>query len=104
MVHRVKNALFSRAVLEFIQPQLCGMVFKVFEDNEGAKVLAENPLSSVRTKHIDVRYHFLREFVKRNEIAIHHVQSKDQHADILPKPLGRDAFSRHRRFLMNLSG
>ena len=104
MAHGVKNALFSRAVLEFVQPQLCGMVFKVFEDNEGAKALAENPLSSARTKHIDVRYHFLRELVKRNEIAIRHVQSKDQHADILTKPLGRDAFSRHRRFLMNLSG
>ena len=49
MAHGVKNALFSRAVLEFVQPQLCGMVFKVFEDNEGAKALAENPLSSART-------------------------------------------------------
>ena len=44
IVHGVKNALFSRAVLEFIQPQLCGMVFKVFENNEGVKALAENPL------------------------------------------------------------
>ena len=104
MIHGVKNALFSRAVLEFIQPQLCGMVFKVFEDNEGAKVLAENPLSSVRTKQIDVRYPFLRELVKRNEIAIRHVQSKDQHVDIPTKPLGRDSFLRHRRFLMDLSG
>ena len=37
------------------------MVFKVYEDNEGAKALPENPLSSARTKHIDVRYHFLEE-------------------------------------------
>ena len=37
MAHRVENALFSRAVLEFVQPQLCGMVFKVFEDNEGLR-------------------------------------------------------------------
>ena len=103
MAHGVKNALFSRAVMEFVQPQLCGVVFKVF-DNEGAKALAENPLSSARTKHIDVGYHFLREFVKRNEIAIRHVQSKDQNADILTKPLGHDAFSRHRRFFMNISG
>ena len=92
MTHRVKNALFSRVVLEFVHTQLCGMVFKVFEDNEGVKPLAENPLSSARTKHIDVRYHFPMELVKRNEIAIRHVQSKDQHADILTKPLGRDAF------------
>ena len=55
IAHGVKNAPFSRAVLEFAQPQLCGIVFKVFEDNEGAKALAENPLSSARTKHIDVR-------------------------------------------------
>ena len=60
MAHGVKNALFSRAILEFVEPKLCGMVFKVFEDNEGAKAVTENPLSSARTKHVDVRYHFLR--------------------------------------------
>ena len=68
------------------------VVFKVFEENEGAKALVENPLSPARTKHIDVRYYFLRELAKRDEIAIHHVQSKDQHAGILNKPLGRDFF------------
>ena len=57
----VKEALFVRAVLSFIAPETSGASIKVLEDNQGAKALIENPLSSARSKHIDVRYHFIRE-------------------------------------------
>ena len=40
----------------------------VFEDNEGAISLASNRLASARSKHIDVRYHFLRELVEQKQI------------------------------------
>ena len=74
----------------------------LYEDNEGAKALAENPLSSERSKHIDVRYHFIRELVGTGRIRIVHVDSGWQHADILTKPLSINLFARHRRVLMNL--
>ena len=57
----VKEALFSGAVLSFLCPELSGSCVRVFEDNEGAKALAENPLSSTWSKHIYVRFHFSRE-------------------------------------------
>ena len=42
----VKEALFVRAVLSFIPPETSGASIKVLEDNQGAKALIENPLSS----------------------------------------------------------
>ena len=75
----------------------------MYGDNEGARALAENPQDSHRSKHIDVRFHFLRGLVRLGQVIIHSVASAEQHADILTKPLGREAFRRHRDFLMNLS-
>ena len=57
-----------RAVLSFIAPETSGASIKVLEDNQGAKALIENPLSSARSKHIDVRYHFIRDLFRTRKI------------------------------------
>ena len=75
----------------------------MYEDNEGAKALAEIPQGSYRSKHIDVRFHFLRGFVKLGQVTVHSVASAEQHAGILTTPLGREVFRKLRDFLMNLS-
>ena len=98
----VKEALFTGAVLSFICPELSGSCVRVFEDNQGAIALAQNPLSSARSKHIDVRFHFVRELLRAKKIDIQFVASKDQHADILTKSLAATPFKSHRRFLLNL--
>ena len=103
MAYGAKTALAIKAVLDFVQPHLSGRATDMYEDNEGAKALAENPQGSHRSKHIDVRFHFLRGLVRLGQVTIHSVASAEQHADILTKPLGREAFRRHRDFLMNLS-
>ena len=56
----VKEALFVRAVLSSIAPETCGASVKVLEDNQGTKALTENSLSSARSRHIDVHFHFIR--------------------------------------------
>ena len=78
--------------------------FTIFEDNQGAVKLAQNPVSNSNSKYIDVRHHFLRELVRQGDISLIHVPSKYQHADILTKALAFDVFAIHRRFLMSLSG
>ena len=103
MAHGAKTALAIKAVLDFVQPHLSGRAIDMYEDYEGAKALAENPQGSHRSKHIDVRFHFLRGLVRLGQVTIHSVASAEQHADILTKPLGRETFRRHRDFLMNLS-
>lgn len=60
----VKEALFVRAVLSFVAPETNGASIQVREDNQGAIALVQNPLSSARSKHIDVRFHFIRELFK----------------------------------------
>ena len=64
MVKGAKTAWFTRALLAFLQPQLVHRTIDLFEDNQGTTAMAENPISRGRTKHIDVRYHFIRELAK----------------------------------------
>ena len=59
-----KETLFTKAVLVFLQPELSGMRVDVFGDNEGAKAIADDPSSSSRSKHIDVKLHFIRGLIR----------------------------------------
>ena len=95
----VKEALFVNGILQFLRPSVESRKIEVLEDNEGAIALAENPLSSCRSKHIDVRHHFLRNLTE-GVIEITHVPSEEQHADILTKALPRDLFEVHRDFAL----
>ena len=70
---------------------------KVFEDNSGALELARLPKLRPRTKHINVCYHHFREHVRKGLIKIFPVDTKDQIADVLTKPLAQNDFQRHRR-------
>ena len=102
MAQGAKTALFTKAVLDLLQPELANETIDLFEDNQGAIAIAESPISGGRTKLIDVRYHFIRELVERKVLNIQYSESSNQHADILTKPLGLEALARHRSFLMNL--
>ena len=57
----------------------------LLEDNMGAKALAMNLVQNERTKHIDVRHHFIRECVQNNYVLIKYVSTKNQLADLLTK-------------------
>jgi hypothetical protein len=56
-------------------------------DNESAIKIAFNPSEHSRTKHIDIRHHFLRDHAIKGDILILHVGTNDQLADIFTKPL-----------------
>jgi hypothetical protein len=61
-------------------------------DNESAIRMADNPVEHSRTKHIDIRYHFLRDHQQRGDIEIAYVSTKEQLADIFTKPLVEKTF------------
>ena len=69
-----KEGMFVRSVTSFMQPNVYEIT--LMEDNEGAKAMAENPLSSGRSKHIHVRWHFVRELVENKELKVVHVASE----------------------------
>ena len=98
-----KEALFTRAVLVFLQPELSGMRVDIFGDNEGAKAIADNPSSTSRSKHIDVKLHFIRGLIRTGEVRTLHVGTEEQHADVLTEALWRKKFMVHRAALMNVS-
>ena len=65
----VKELLFLRQVWRFMIPGKGMPCFPAFEDNQGALQLSKNPMSNSNSKHIDVRHHFLREFVRQGDIS-----------------------------------
>ena len=62
-------------------------------DNQSAIALAKNPVFHDRSKHIELKYHFIREAVETKKIELEFVPTKLQLADILTKPLGRILFT-----------
>ena len=68
-----------------------------------AQKLVENPVYHRRTKHIDVKYHYTRDLVKKDVIEVAHVCSALQLADIFTKPLTKEKFEKNRK-LLNVTG
>jgi hypothetical protein len=64
----------------------------LFIDNQSALQLVRNPVFHERTKHIDLRFHFIRECVEDGKVAVEHIGTTNQLADILTKSLGRIQF------------
>jgi uncharacterized beta-barrel protein YwiB (DUF1934 family) len=65
-------------------------------DNESAIRLADNPVEHIRTKHIDIRHHFLRDHQQRGDIDIYHISTENELADIFTKPLDEKRFCKLR--------
>lgn len=65
-------------------------------DNESAIKIAHNPIQHSRTKHIDVRHHFIRDHVAKGDIDLNYVRTDKQVADIFTKSLDEKTFCRLR--------
>jgi len=87
-----KEGMWLRRVREFLTT-LTGSV-PLWSDSQSALALMHNPVTSARTKHIDVCHHLVRERVADGTLSVHFVGTVDQTADILTKPLGTVAFGR----------
>ena len=70
-------------------------------DNTSAIDISKNPVHHSRTKHIDIRHHFLRDHVEKKNIKLKHCRTEDQIADIFTKALPRETFV-HLRLLLGL--
>ena len=87
--------------IRFIVQVLKSMGFEVelpivvHVDNEGAIYIANNPTNSDCTKHVDVRYKYVNEFVEDGVIKIIFVRSADNRADIMTKNTGGELQNKH---------
>ena len=68
------------------------MTVKLMVDNQSAITVSKNPVHHNQTKHIDTRYHFIRECDEDKKIKICFIQTEDQLTDIFTKALGKMKF------------
>ncbi|GJS77713.1 hypothetical protein Tco_0727594 [Tanacetum coccineum] len=80
-------------VLECGKAAICSYV-PIFCDNTSAIAISNNQVLHSRTKHIDIKYHFIREYILKGDIELHLVPTQYQLVDIFTKPLDEPTFKR----------
>ena len=80
----------SRLLSDIKAPPQTPILIK--EDNQGTISIARNPISHSRTKHIDVKFHYIREALEDGIIDLIYCPTEQMTADILTKPLARQQF------------
>ncbi|KFD44845.1 hypothetical protein M513_14278, partial [Trichuris suis] len=86
LAEAVKETLWMRAFLREIDESLVDAI-DVYNDNFGAQELARNSVFHATTKHIDIKYHFLREALSRGFVNVIYLPTEQMPADILTKGL-----------------
>ncbi|GKF19928.1 hypothetical protein Tco_0068566 [Tanacetum coccineum] len=66
----------------------------IFCDNTNAIAISNNPVLHSRTKHIDIRYHFIKEHILKGDIELHFILTEYQLAGIFTKLLDKPTFTR----------
>lgn len=87
------QAIWLRKLLSQVTGECINPVV-LYLDNKSAIDLAKNPVFHGRSKHMDIRYHFIRECVEKGEIIVKHVSTDMQRADSLTKALTVVKFER----------
>jgi hypothetical protein len=98
MSREAQENAYLRAIMKDLGINLPATLLQA--DNQGAIFLSENEAFHKRTKHIDVRYHYIREQVSLKKIKIEYVPTKDNVADALTKALAYGPFATHRGVLL----
>jgi hypothetical protein len=96
------EVLFVKMLLETMGLEV-ELPIKIYADNVGAMFLAENASVGQRTKHIDVRYHFIRDLVQNGTLQIIFIKTTDNDADIYTKNVSGEVFEKHISKYMELS-
>ena len=91
--HAAKEAIWLRAFINEINGKLNGPL-TLMADNQSAIALSKDNKFHSRTKHIDLRYHFIREAVEDEKVRMEYLPSGDNVADIFTKPLAKIKFTR----------
>ena len=91
--HCVQDTLFRRNLINEIKKHSDPAI--IYEDNEGAIFLARNQQVSMRTKHIDVRAHFIRDCIKNLWVEIKKVMTDNNVSDIMTKNCDVETFLKH---------
>ena len=92
------QAVWLQRVLNNLSPNRSKSI-TIHCDSSSAIKLSKNPVMHGRTKHIDVRFHFLRDLTKDGTVELEYCSSQEQLADLMTKPLKLDTFHKLRQSL-----
>jgi len=97
LYHGTQEAIWISRLLVELKLTAAPVCIKV--DNQSAISIANNPINSTRMKHIDIKFHFIREAIIKQQILTAYCPTDVMTADILTKALARDRFHQLRRAL-----
>ena len=86
LAHALKELLWLLQILKSMGIKVARPIY-VYEDNQTCITIANNHMSQKRTRYIDIRYHFIRDYTEDGTIKLIYCQTKNMLADILTKAL-----------------
>jgi hypothetical protein len=103
-----KQLLWTRRMIAYIMQdpvETADVITQMdlFNDNNGAVFLSQESAINQRSKHIDIRYHFIRELVKNKKIQTKQIDTKSMPADMLTKNAGVIVINRCRKIFNNIN-
>ena len=93
--------LFIAGVMKFLGMEITYPI-EINVNYIGAIYLSKNATTGNRTKHVDTRYHFVREYIKKGIVNIVFVRSEDNKADLMTKNLGNDLYAKHTKRMFEI--
>ena len=100
--HTTQESLYLIQLLNGMGPQQRYEPAKILGDNQGAIALSKVPVNRQRCKHIDIKYHFIRDALHKKKIEIICCPTTDMIADIMTKPMRKLKLERFKRLLFGL--
>jgi hypothetical protein len=95
MSEAAKDVKFVAMILEAIGIKI-ELLIIMYCDNVGAIFMAENATATARTKHVDARYQFVREYVENGFLKIVFVNSKENKAEMFTKNVLSELYDKHK--------
>ena len=95
-----QEVLFAQMLIEEIDAAVVKPAI-IFEDNTGAIYLVNNQHIGSRTKHIDIRWHFLRDLVEEGKIMVKFIRSEDNPSDVMTKNVKESIHDEHTHNIHN---
>ena len=85
----IQEAKFLRQLLGELIGKNMAKATDIYCDNQSAILLSKNPVQHQRSKHIDIRYHFIRSEILSKTVNVKYVTSEENLSDLLTKPITR---------------
>jgi len=89
------NKLVQSVSSQGLRTAISGRPINIKVDNSGRIDCSKNPVEHKRTKHIDIRYHFVREVINTDKVKLKHCATDDMVADPMTKELGKTKQDKH---------